>query len=314
MKKEVAIDSYNIVTNKVVLEKVRKFGIASDIHIGIKSFNNQGIKTLRPLVKYFQNQLDIDAILIPGDMVNGARSFNNRDYMRQLRAFLAELGEIAPTILSLGNHDKWLENLETLRNYKSLEDINNVYPLDNEQIEIDDVIYTGFSPRHKAYCLFQQGQKASKMFVEDWERSGLEFESEKLNILLNHAPHLISNPLALRELKEIYESVTLIACGHLHNGMIPDIIEKRCIKLLKDRGVWPSTKTAFVNDMCRGAYTLGEKKILSALPKEDCEILIELLNNEAALIVSKGVNRFISPPSVTEVTIQNPKPMILAKK
>jgi len=314
MKKEIIIDKYNIVTNKVALEKAKKFRIISDLHIGIRTITNKGNKIIQPLEKYFQDQSEIDAILIPGDLVNGARSFNNLEYMRQLRSLLASLGEVAPTIISKGNHDLWLENSETAKNYKTLETVKNVFPLDNEQIEIDGVVYTGFSPRHTAYSVFQQGKKANQMFIEDWQNSELEFEKDKLNILLNHAPHLIANPQALKELREIYQSVTLIASGHLHNGVIPDVIEQKFTRWLKDRGVWPSTKTAFVNDMCRGGYALGLKKTLVALPKEEQEMLIELLDYEAALVVSKGANRVIDPPSVTEVSIQNSEPIMLTKK
>jgi len=317
MQDKLIIDRYQVITDNSRLKEVKNLRILSDFHVGRRTLRNKGKRAFAPILEYFDNQSDIDAVLIPGDHVNRASSFVNKDVMNQLCLVLSEIVERVPNtpvILSMGNHDKYRQTPETLEAYKSLGDIKNVYPLDNEKIEFKGVVYAGFSPRHTAYRLLAHGVIANRMTVKDFHASGLTFDPNQLNILLNHAPHLMSNKHALCELKEIYEALTLIVSGHLHNGGISDDFEQNILskfKWLQDKGRWPSIKTGFVNNMSRGGFVLSDKREFVSFPTRGEEALINLSDERAALLVSKGVNRAYHPPSVTEVTI---KPMRLTKK
>lgn len=253
-------DNFLLENSKIDEEK--KIILMADLHLNL-SMN----KKILQLIQNFLNQnKNVDLITIPGDIMY-AWQYSNPKYVKKLEYLLSAFREIAPVALSLGNHDLYKMNNEARRTFKDLSQIEDVYPLDNEQININGMTVTGFSPEHAAYSPSNHGEVANKMFVEDFQKSGLIFKEGDFNVLLNHAPHPIASEYAQSKLKELYNCVDLIVAGHLHNGYVPDQIEKIFKDKIRDYGIWekislwPPALFSKIN-LCRGAHDLGKSKLI----------------------------------------------------
>lgn len=311
-KKDIILDSYKLITNKVKIDGEKRFFILSDLHLGKRSLLTSKRKKIKKILEFLNNQGEVDAYIIPGDLVNSAKSFKNSKYMEQLKHFLSSLGSMAPTIVSKGNHDLFLNSDEAIKAFRNLSKIKNVFPLDNEQITIKGINYTGFSQRASAYRLKNHGNKANNMFIEDFKSNNFYFDPNALNIFLNHSPIEISSDQSLKELGDMFKAITLITSGHQHNGFIPNYLERTFN--ISDKGLWENPKTLFVTDMCRGAYLLGGKeKSKVYLPEEKGVRVIESLEKsskkKSLLVISKGITKYYwygnEIPSITEVVITN---------
>lgn len=313
MAKQLVVDKFKVITAKEFLDGIKKLVELADIHDGINMVNKYGRKSLKLLEKYFEDADDIDAIVVSGDHVLSAKSYLDPKCMAHLEYLMQMFGEKAPTIVSKGNHDLYFGNAEIDKKFKSLEKINNVYPLDNEQVTIDGVTYTGFSPSLPAYSIMNYGKKANETFIKDWRAAEFKFSDQDLNILLEHDPITISSDEVLEEINEDLKNITMIASGHLHNGYITTAHERRSKEKLSDKGIWESPLTRFKIDTCRGAYKLGNgEKSPVYLPEQDDYCTIEMTDpNEALLVVTKGVSKYPlsrwgGDPNITEVVLQSP--------
>ena len=315
MAKELIIDKYVLLTDRGInLDEKKEIILLSDIHIG-KNFNNKySNKVITLLEKYLETKENIDSIVIPGDHVNGARSYLNNEYMSLFKYLLEMFSQKSPVILSRGNHDLWNENDDITRIYKDLEKIPNVYPLDNEQLKIEGINYTGFSPRFEAYQVMKKRSVVNNMFVEDYLNEHFNYDVSNLNIDLIHDPSHIASMESLNRLKEDLSKINLIVSGHMHNGYIPDNIEYLLSDRLSDMGFSESPYTGFKTDMCRGAYFLGKNsKGTVILPNKHDKRIINGLDKKdrALLVVTKGISKyplsyFDGNPSITEITVQGP--------
>ncbi|MCI5732437.1 MAG: metallophosphoesterase [Tenericutes bacterium] len=265
--------------------------------------------------KYLEDTNNIDSIIVPGDLVNGANSYLNSEYLAKLNYILEMLGQKAPTIVSRGNHDVWNGNDEISKIFKNLDKIKNVYPLDNEQENIDGVTYTGFSPRFDAYNIMNVGKKANKMFEEDWKKCDFHFKNGNLNILLAHDPITMSSDESLNSLNEDFKNITMIGAGHLHNGFITTKHEQKRKLKLQDKGIWESPLTGFKINNCRGAYFIGNNtRGQLYLPEQDYYKVINGYEekDKALLVITKGFSKYPlskigGDPNITEIELSNSK-------
>ena len=314
MKKNLVIDKYRYFTAKGLKPNEEKEILElADLHIGKNTMNKYGEESINLLYKYLEDKEKIDAIIVPGDHVNGANSYLNDEYMKKLNYVLEMLGEKAPTILSKGNHDIWNDNYGISKLYKEVGNLKNVYALDNEQVTINDISFTGFSPRFKAYDIMNIGQKASDMFIEDYKKCNFKYEDGKLNILLTHDPLTISSLDAISALNEDLKNITLVASGHLHNGFITTKHELRSKYKLQDRGYIESPLTLFRTGSCRGARLIGGlQKGQVYLPDDEYETIIDGRNqkDKALLVVTKGFSKYPlskigGDPNITEISLSS---------
>ncbi len=77
-------------------------------------------------------------LMITGDLVDVAEITRNYDKIKELITVLSEIAKITKVLISIGNHD-----VLTVRDYqffKKLDDLYNIYVLDNKSYE-DDTIY-----------------------------------------------------------------------------------------------------------------------------------------------------------------------------
>ncbi len=257
---EPIIEQFFIESQK--LKNDKKIISMADLHINLK-LNK---KVLLAIQKFLYESSKIDLITISGDTLY-ASEYLRSEYMRKLEYLLSSFREIAPVVLSLGNHDIEKREEEAKKSFKSLEKIKNVYPLDNESIKINDMTVTGFYPRYQTYEKRNDGLQSEISFVKDFNNSGITFDEEEFNILLNHEPRYIKSRYTQSKLTELYEYVDLIVAGHLHNGYVPEIIERIFHEKIKDYGITlnqsiiPPRLFSKVN-LCRGIYSLGNAKLI----------------------------------------------------
>lgn len=221
----------NLETNK--LKKNYTFCVLADIH-NTDAVSN---KLWTRLIHEISSQ-NPDYIFIAGDIIQEADDLINDKVKKGLEYLLSEIQLIAPTFISLGNHD--LKNgkvgnaTDTLKYFKSLE-TQKLFILDNETIELEEMTITGFSPRYESYYEKNE-QSRIKYFVEDLEKCLFAFNKDKYNIFLTHSPEIISEKESLELTKEILKNIDLVLCGHMHDGYIPKIIQK--LGLVKfDKGI-----------------------------------------------------------------------------
>lgn len=316
MSKTLVIDKYKLYTDKGLdINETKKIMQIADLHVGKNTLNKYGEESIQLLEKYLEDTNNIDSIIVPGDLVNGANSYLNSEYLAKLNYILEMLGQKAPTIVSRGNHDVWNGNDEISEIFKNLYKIKNVYPLDNEQANIDGVTYTGFSPRFDAYNIMNVGKKANEMFEEDWKKCDFYFKNGNLNILLAHDPITMSSSESLNSLNEDFKNITMIGAGHLHNGFITTKHEQKRKQKLQDKGIWESPLTGFKINNCRGAYFIGNNtRGQLYLPEQDYYKVINGYEekDKALLVITKGFSKYPlskigGDPNITEIELSNSK-------
>ena len=128
------------------ISKDIKLLVFSDIHFS----GNHDIKKLEKLIEKVKTY-EIDYICIPGDTIDVPNI--NCDYMVK---FFTKLGNIAPVILSLGNHDiriKYQEYKSYFDNdfWDKISKIDNVYLLNNNCKSFKDVYFYGFTQSFNYY-------------------------------------------------------------------------------------------------------------------------------------------------------------------
>lgn len=316
-------DKYTI--KKQILNSQNKSLISfSDIHYGLMAqlFYRKSIE--KYLNHIYQNTHKIDAILIPGDLLFWIIKYQNKEYLKNLNQFLNALSYnlSTPIFISYGNHDlpfktslkEEEKEFWNLRNY--IEDrLNGIYVLDNEQYRLHDMVITGFSPNRTAYNPNSMPDEAIKEAYDSFINANFIFKENDINILMSHENKFFTHPKALKNYENLYEKLTLIIGGHLHDGYIPLFIQKIFLDSLKDNGIWEKFPPNI--NMCRGAFKVSKDSVSSVyLPKENF-LNLDLNRTETASIINRGVAKyswFISGAmAVTYINIETEKKRELRK-
>lgn len=173
-------------TIKTKLNNNYKIVVASDLH----NYNNEKvIKEIKALAP--------DVIFVPGDFIHGPKSQANGI------AFVTECAKIAPTYLSIGNHEKNFDG--DLR--KATEEAGCIL-LDNEFATYKDIIIGGLSSNRVCDNFFTKFKKSPAPNLEFIN----EFNSlSGFKILLNHHPEYYVDYLKDKD-------IDLIISGHAHGG------------------------------------------------------------------------------------------------
>lgn len=198
------------------ISKNIKLLVFSDIHFS----GNHDIKKLEKLIEKV-NTYELDYICIPGDTIDIPNI--NCDYMVK---FFTKLGSIAPTILSLGNHDIRIK----VQEYKSYFDndfwdkiskIENVYLLNNNCKSFKDVYFYGFTQSFNYYYEYMNENK-DLMLKEINEYGVCDRLPNKFRVLLMHSPICVNDD----KIKEKLNNYDLILSGHMHNGVVPPVLDE----------------------------------------------------------------------------------------
>ncbi len=304
-------DFYHIKVDGVSSKKT--FLSFADIHYGtLQQMFYKG--TMRQFFNYLvEENKEVELILIPGDLLFYLTSFKDKKFLSALIHDLEDLVNRigAPICISYGNHDLPLNESKLTEEEKRELELGNyldnrrngIYVLDNEQVKFNDVVVTGFSPRRDAYNqnLMPSGLGSVK---ECFDNCHFHFSKGNINVLMSHENKFLAHPSIVSEYGDLYEYLTFIIGGHLHDGYMPIWLQELMHGALKDYGIWE--KIPPIINMCRGLFKVSNSSVSEViLPNEN--MIVELENKECASIVNRGVAKYSwylpSRPSYTKVEV-----------
>lgn len=189
-----------------------KIALIADLH------NVSGEKALRSMEKHRP-----DLIAVAGDLIAGhtpKEAGHMVESQKNVLPFLRGCASIAPTYVSIGNHE-WMLTDEEIRVLDSV----GVTVLDNKWVEKDGIVIGGLSSALRNLCGFEQDETGAlyprlPRFLDYKEMPTgsewlSEFERQKgYKILLSHHPEYWS----LREPFLISRRINLVLSGHAHGG------------------------------------------------------------------------------------------------
>lgn len=198
------------------IDKDIKLLVISDIHYsGIKD-----VKKLDKLYKKIQ-KYDLDYICIPGDTLDN-KDVKNKEYLIN---WFNKISKLSTVIISLGNHDiregkKEYKSYYDEELFNKINDIDNVYLLNNTCKSFKDIYFYGYTQSFNYYYALKK-EDDNRMIKEIEEYGVTTSLPNKFKVLLMHSPIHIKN----EKIKEKLDNYDLILCGHMHNGVVPPIID-----------------------------------------------------------------------------------------
>lgn len=192
------------------------------IHIGDIHYNETTSTKKLEYIKYAIEDAHPDYIFITGDLLDRPKITKNKEKIKLLVSWLNSLGNIAKVFISLGNHDIILE--EDYKFFNKLNDINNIYVLNNQSYEDENIFISGFTLPTNYYYNIEKHEDENALLETLQNNFNLvtNLPKKKYKVALIHSPILLSEKKVIEKLKE-YD---LILSGHMHNGLIPRILDK----------------------------------------------------------------------------------------
>ena len=192
------------------------------IHIGDIHYNETTSTKKLEYIKYAIEDAHPDYIFITGDLLDRPKITKNKEKIKLLVSWLNSLGNIAKVFISLGNHDIILE--EDYKFFNKLNDINNIYVLNNQSYEDENVFISGFTLPTNYYYNIEKHEDEDALLETLQNNFNLvtNLPKKKYKVALIHSPILLSEKKVIEKLKE-YD---LVLSGHMHNGLIPRILDK----------------------------------------------------------------------------------------
>lgn len=193
-------------TNYKISSKANcKYTLIADLH---GQFNAS-------IAEYIQKQSN-EYIIVAGDIFNG-KNWNKKEKVNKFKKFLNIIKKNHKVIVSLGNHDLWNITDEGFKNFKSLKD-DNIYPIFNETIIINNNSFTSFVPDKTCYnYLKQESKETIRKIVEEFKKIELP-DKKYIRHLVSHNPmHFYHNEIV----DLIKDKFDVIETGHLHDGWTP---------------------------------------------------------------------------------------------
>ena len=163
-----------------------------------------------------------DYIIITGDLIDNPDITKNNEKIKILLKFLSNVKNIAKVIISLGNHDIHFDKDYLF--FNKLNDLKNIYVLNNESYEDEFIYISGFTLPTKYYYNFTKKESTEALleYLDKSKNLTSNLPKELPKVALIHSPLNVTDSKVLNVLKE-YD---LILSGHTHNGMVPDFLEK----------------------------------------------------------------------------------------
>ena len=209
-----------IVKNILSSKKLKKD--ITFIHIGDIHYNETTSAKKLEYIKYAIEDAHPDYIFITGDLLDRPKITKNKEKIKLLVSWLNSLGNIAKVFISLGNHDIILE--EDYKFFNKLNDINNIYVLNNQSYEDENVFISGFTLPTNYYYNIEKHEDENALLETLQNNFNLvtNLPKKKYKVALIHSPILLSEKKVIEKLKE-YD---LILSGHMHKGLILRILDK----------------------------------------------------------------------------------------
>lgn len=219
---------YKIYSNKI--HRDVKIVQISDIHYSNKTPN----KKLELLVKeiYISNP---NYLVVCGDIFD-----NITIECKSLINFFKEICKKYPVYVILGNHDLIEKNnMSSKKCIEKISSIKGLTLLRNESAYLKkyNINIIGLEPSNDYY---RSGENA-EYFINFVNNLNININSSSFNEILCHSPKVILNKKYYNKIK-ICNNVDLIQSGHMHNGALPDLLNKI---YPKNKGLINPNKTLF---------------------------------------------------------------------
>lgn len=220
-----------------------KVVLISDIHYSKK----EDIFKLNKVLEKIQT-LKPNYICILGDTLDEAKVLDE-DYIIN---WLVLLSKISKVIMVHGNHDFALYKSHTPyyneKLFNKISKIKNLVLLNNEMYEENGINFIGLN---LGYDYYYVGHENPYEFIKHYNKLVTKLNNKNYNILLSHSPIALTRKEILAKLND-YKKIDLILCGHMHGGLMPDILRP----IFKTRGILsPNKQNLFVK------YAYGNFKI-----------------------------------------------------
>lgn len=311
------VTSYGLTTPYMKSDIPTKIMVASDIHYQ----TNISQELFKEIVKYAR-ETKPDFIVMPGDQIETIDFIDNTENRKFFEYIIRSLSEVAPVIMIPGNHEikefnkenfkKRIKkenndklNTKALMYFEGLTKYKDVYFLNNEQTKIKGATFLGFNPRLGSY-LKRNDKETIDNFIEDYIKSGLKMAEEEYNILLTHSPVQMVNKDVLYEIKDFDNLTDLVISGHLHDGYLPKVLDKKLGNT--NAGLFLTPLVApYPGIICRGIHDYGRGYIFISQGYRKWTADIKLFNyferftanDIEELIISKGIDKNITKEEST---------------
>ena len=256
-----------------------KFFLISDIHFSRKVSS----KKLQAITDQAHKQHP-NYILIAGDLIDELGAIINNSDLRRLTSWLEQLGQVAPVLIALGNHDFYRKNpdhnnifskkrhwyAEKNQHYLDvLNEIPNVQVLDNQVYEDKNVYIFGFTQSPEYYqfdrdekrstTLLHPGGEDRDIMLSDLDKLDpkliTKLPAHKVKIAIIHSPVYLSDSEVSSHLCEF----DFFVSGHMHNGVVPPLINDFW---RSDRGIIAPGKKLFPHGSRAKIRSINDKLIL----------------------------------------------------
>lgn len=188
----------------------------SDIHFSSLTKEKVLIKLKEEIAK-----LKPDYIMITGDLIDIPDITKNNEKIIELLTFLSNIAKISKVFISLGNHDIISE--EDYIFFNKLDDLYNIYVLNNKSYQDDYIYISGFTLPNEYYYNVTK-KESSEILIKC-----LKKHPELISKLPNNLPKiaLIHSPIKIvqKEVLSIMQEYDVILSGHTHGGMVPDLLK-----------------------------------------------------------------------------------------
>lgn len=213
-----------------------------------------------------------DFVIMPGDIVETIDFIDDSKEKNFFERVIKDLAEVAPVIIVPGNHEIGyfgsakdrlamtssggrVSNSKSIRYFESLNNLKNVYFLNNEQTEINGMMFLGFNPRLATY-LKKGDAETNEMLIEDYLKSGLKMATDNYNVLLTHCPLALTEPMVFNSVLDFQTLTDLVITGHFHDGYLPKKLDKYLGKT--NAGLFFTPLIApLPGIICRGVHDFG---------------------------------------------------------
>lgn len=192
--------------------------VISDIHYSCDKDNKKLEKLLNVIKKY-----NADYICIPGDIIDN----NDIEDKTYIINWLKRLAKEAIVMLSLGNHDLRIKDeLGEYSNFvdeKFIDEINNIenlYLLNNNSKTYKDIYFYGYT---QSFDYYYKDKNEDPVIMDKELDEYLVCKNipNKFRALLMHSPVCMN----FSNIKDKLNCYDLILCGHMHNGVVPPILD-----------------------------------------------------------------------------------------
>lgn len=268
-----------------------KFFLISDIHFT----PDISTEVLDAVLKRAKSQ-EPNYILISGDIINSLDCVNSVANLKRFTGWLSRLGQVAPTLIALGNHDfyrknpqyknsrsnvhKWFpETPITLIN--AINDLDNVQVLDNSVYEDKNVYIFGFTQSPEYYqfdkdqdhsaTILNPGHEDKNIMLYDLHQLDHKLieklPKHKAKIAIIHSPVFLDD----QEICSYLYEFDFFISGHMHNGVVPPVLsdfwrDDRGI-LAPGKGLFPRRARSRITEPDQKSIILGAVSTIPSTSK-----------------------------------------------